>query len=223
MKTNKKIEKRKICRVDIGCGKNKQGPDWFGIDYRKLEGVDLVQDLEKFPWKIPEETFTVAVASHVIEHINPAKGIFINFLNEVWRILKPGGEFIISCPYATSPGMLRDPSHCNFVTEETFAYADPHDPFYNGQLYHIYSILPWQIKPNTLSWHDNGNLEVVLVKRPLREEYGISKETLKPLKNKKMSKMVLGVEKETKSSPSASQVVLKGIKKASKKNTNEKI
>jgi len=29
----------------------------FGIDYRKMQGVDLVQDLEKFPWPIPSESF----------------------------------------------------------------------------------------------------------------------------------------------------------------------
>jgi len=41
-------------------------------------------------------------------------------MNEVYRILKPGGIFL-SCtpinPYASS---LRDPTHINFITTETF-------------------------------------------------------------------------------------------------------
>lgn len=178
--TRKLIDKRKVSMVDIGCGANKTGKDWFGIDYRKLPGVDLVQDLEKFPWKVPSESFNTAVASHVVEHINPSHGIFINFMDSVWRILKPEGEFIIGAPYATSTGMFRDPTHCNFINEETFSYFDPDDHFYHGGLYHIYSPLPWKIKVNT--WHSTGNIEVVLVRREIKTEYKVDKERIKTLK-----------------------------------------
>lgn len=179
-KVMKKIEKQKVSFVDIGCGGNKQGKDWFGIDYRKMPGVDLVQDLEKFPWKVPSETFNTAVANHVIEHINPSHGIFISFMNEAWRILKPGGEFLIGAPYATSTGMFRDPTHVNFINEETWSYFDPEDQFYHGGLYHIYSPLPWRIKINT--WHNTGNIEVVLVKREITPEMKVDPEYLRLLK-----------------------------------------
>lgn len=180
------LEKRKVSYVDIGCGANKTGKDWFGIDYRKIPGsVDLVQDLEVFPWAIPSESFNTAVANHVVEHINPSHGIFISFMNEVWRILKPEGEFLIGAPYATSTGMFRDPTHCNFVNEETWSYFDPDDQFYHGGLYHIYSPMPWRIKINT--WHSTGNVEVVLVKRSILPEMKVDTEYLRLLK--KHSKM----------------------------------
>ena len=175
-----KLAKRRISLVDIGCGANKSGPDWFGIDYRKLPGVDLVQDLEIFPWRLPSESFNTAVSNHVIEHIQPTHGIFISFMNEAWRILKPKGEFIIGCPYATSVGMFRDPTHVNFVNEETWSYFDPHDQLYNGDLYHIYSPLPWRIKVNT--WHVTGNMEIVLVKRDIEPEFKVDSEYLRLLK-----------------------------------------
>ena len=178
--TRNLLLKRKISFLDIGCGANKQGLDWFGIDYRKLAGVDLVQDLEKFPWAIPSESFNTAVANHVVEHIQPTHGIFINFMNEVWRVLKPNGEFLIGAPYATSSGMFRDPTHCNFINEETWSYFDPDDLFYKGGLYHIYAPLPWRIKINT--WHSTGNIEVVLVKRDIIPEYKVDSEYLKTLK-----------------------------------------
>ena len=178
--TKKLLDKRKSVYVDIGCGANKQGKNWFGIDYRQLPGVDLVQNLEIFPWLIPSETFTTAVASHVVEHIQPSQGIFISFMNEVWRILKPEGDFLISAPYCTSPGMFRDPTHCNFINEETWSYFDPHDQFYNGGLYHIYAPLPWKIKINT--WNNNGNVEVVLTKREILPEHKVDLEYLRLLK-----------------------------------------
>lgn len=174
------LASKKVAYVDIGCGKNKQGENWFGIDYRKLPGVDLVQDLEVFPWGVPSESFHTALANHVIEHINPSHGIFISFMNEVWRILKPGGEFMIGAPYATSQGMFRDPTHVNFVNEETWSYFDPDDNFYKGGLYNIYSPLPWRIKINT--WHNNGNVEVVLVKRDILPEYKVDEEYQNVLK-----------------------------------------
>lgn len=180
-KVTKDLLSKRVSRfVDIGCGANKQGPKWFGIDYRKLPGVDLVQDLEKFPWAVPTDSFDTAVASHVVEHINPSHGIFISFMNEAWRILKPGGEFIIGAPYATSVGMFRDPTHCNFVNEETWTYFDPEDPWFKGGLYNVYSPLPWRIKINT--WHTTGNIEVVLVKRDILPSYKVDEEYLRLLK-----------------------------------------
>lgn len=174
------LDSRKINICDLGCGATKQNKDWFGIDYRKLPGVDLVQDLESFPWAVPSESFNTIICNHVIEHINPSKGGFLNFMNEAWRILRPNGEFLISAPYATSPGMFRDPTHINFINEETFSYFSPDDNLYNGSLYHIYSILPWKIK--ILTWNMTGNLECSLIKRDILPEYNVDKEYLRILK-----------------------------------------
>lgn len=177
--TREKIEKSKINRIDLGCGDSKQ-PGWFGVDGRKLPGVDLVQNLELFPWPIPSESFDAAMASHLLEHIQKANGIMLSFFNEVHRILKPGGEFFISAPYATSAGFYRDPTHTSPINEELFFYMDPKDNFYNGGLYNIYAPLPWKIKLNT--WHVNGSIEVVLVKRDVLPEYNVNKEYLRLLK-----------------------------------------
>lgn len=178
--TKDAIRKQKASKIDVGCGANKQGADWFGIDYRKLPGVNLVHDLEKQPWPIASNSFNIAISSHVIEHIQPTHGIFIDFMNSVWRILKPGGEFLISAPYATSIGMFRDPTHVNFINEQTFAYFDPEDEDFKGGLYGIYAPLPWRIKVNT--YNPVGNIEVVLVKRDIFPRYKVDKGYLKTLK-----------------------------------------
>ena len=151
-------------RLDIGCGENKQ-PGFIGIDYRKLPGVDIVHDLEKFPWPIKSNSVLIAIASHVVEHIQPTHGIFIDFMNEVWRVLVPDGEFAIVTPYGGSPGYWQDPTHINGVTENTLRYFDPLDKPTGGALYRIYEPAPWLIKPGTLSLKKEGNLEVVLIKR----------------------------------------------------------
>lgn len=159
----KSLESKRGIRLDIGCGGSKIAPDWVGMDMRALEGVDIVHDVENYPWPLEDESVLCAVASHLVEHIAPHKFGFINFMNEVWRVLKVGGEFAIATPHGYSPGYLQDPTHCNPCNEATWAYFDPEEPHTQGYLYRIYSPKPWRIK--LLNWEPSANIEVVLVKR----------------------------------------------------------
>lgn len=157
-------------KLDIGCGENKN-PGFVGMDIRPGAGVDIVQNLEKFPWPLPDECVSIAVASHVVEHIDPHNFVFVNFMNEVWRVLKVGGRFAISVPYAGSPGYWQDPTHCNPCNETTFHYFDPLSSF---GLYNIYRPKPWKIVEGSLTWHVAGNLEVLLEKRRIDKSYRVA-------------------------------------------------
>lgn len=159
-------------QLDIGAGQNKQGPDWVGMDIQDLPGVDIIHDLLEYPWPLPDESVIRAKASHVVEHIPPQNFGFINFMNEVWRVLKPDGQFAISMPYATSPGMYQDPTHCNFCNENTWLYFDPLETKTNGMLYKFYRAKPWKIAhapampyEQAIYFDQQGNMEVLLIKR----------------------------------------------------------
>jgi SAM-dependent methyltransferase len=125
--------------------------------------VDIVWNVEEQPWPLPDECVLVAIASHLVEHINPAGGGFLRFMDEVWRVLKPGAQFAIAVPYAGSVGYWQDPTHCNGCNEITWAYFDPLEPNTGGALYKIYKPKPWKIE--SLTWSCVGNMEVVLQKR----------------------------------------------------------
>lgn len=153
-------------KLDIACGANKTGPDWIGIDIQSFPGVDVVHDIETYPWPLPDNIASVATASHVVEHINPAHFGFIKFMDEVWRIMKIGGTFAIATPYAGSPGYWQDPTHVNPCSEATWFYFDP---LHESGLYRFYHPKPWKIRANV--WSANGNLEVVLEKRRIDLSY----------------------------------------------------
>ena len=142
--------------LDIGCGENKM-PGFVGMDARPLPGVEIVHNWNDFPWPLPDESSVTVIASHVVEHVNPVDGNFITWMDEVWRISKPGAQFAIATPHGYSMGYLQDPSHCNPCNEATWAYFDP-----GHALYGIYKPKPWRIED--LTWKVNGNINVVLRK-----------------------------------------------------------
>lgn len=155
-----KTEQSKIVKVDLACGGSKMGPEWLGIDILPFPGVDIVMDLEDYPWPLPDGFASTILASHIIEHISPAKGGFLKWMNEAWRILKVGGEMLIGLPYGVSHGYVQDPTHCNPCNESTWWYFDP---MHETGWFRFYHPKPWQIKYST--WHSSGNMEVALIKR----------------------------------------------------------
>lgn len=154
---------RQGIKLDVGCGGNKQ-KGFVGLDIRKLDTVDIVHDAEQVPYPLPDGCCSTILASHLIEHICPKK--FIGVMNEWWRIMKVGGQLWVSCPYGVSRGFQQDPSHCNVITEATWAYFDPElDP--SGILYGIYKPMPWKVQDNR--WLETGNLEAVLEKIEVKD------------------------------------------------------
>lgn len=142
-------------RLDIGCGTNRQ-PNWVGIDLRPLPNVDIVHDLQVFPWPIPDNIVILALCSHLWEHIEPKNRM--TFMDEIWRVMKVDGQLMLSAPYYTSFGAFQDPTHYPCPNEATFTYFDPDYP-----LYQIYQPKPWKIEANDYRY--NGNLEVILAAR----------------------------------------------------------
>jgi SAM-dependent methyltransferase len=143
--------------LDIGSGETKR-PNFVRLDKRKLPGIDIVWDLESFPYPLPDNCCLTIIGSHIIEHIKP--WLTIRFMDELWRIMKPNGQLVLSTPYAGSVGYYQDPTHCNPCNEATFMYFDPKYP----GLYNVYRPCPWSIEKGFPVWQANGNLEILLNK-----------------------------------------------------------
>jgi len=172
MKKRKLLSKRvkellrthnKGVHIDLGGGLNPQ-PGCINIDKRALPTVDIIWDLEEIPYPLPDECASLLIASHIVEHLKP--WLFIDIMNEWWRLLKPLGRLMIATPYAGSKGFYQDPTHCNPCNEVTWAYFDPLD---KSGLYRIYVPKPWKIVANM--WNIHGNMEVVLEKRVEDKSY----------------------------------------------------
>lgn len=105
-------------RIDIGCGEQKQSGT-IGIDRRRMKGVDVVCDVEE---GLPFRARSVEAASiiHTIEHIRDLNG----FMEELYRVCRPGAKVYIKTPYYTSREAFVDPTHVRFITDDTFKYFE---------------------------------------------------------------------------------------------------
>tara|TARA_Y100001968_G_scaffold315653_1_gene342491 strand:+ start:841 stop:1488 length:648 start_codon:yes stop_codon:yes gene_type:complete len=120
--------------IDLGCGIQPKNPfqvnQVFGIDIRQdLEKGILKADLSKesIPFKSTFADFCTAF--DFIEHIprsiqlnGETRLSFIEIMNEIYRVLKPGGIFLHLTPAYPSKEAFQDPTHVNIITEDTFPY-----------------------------------------------------------------------------------------------------
>jgi len=156
---NRKLfESKKGIRLDVGCGISKQ-KGFVGLDIVRRKGVDIVHDVQKFPWPVPSDCCFQVLMSHLWEHIEPKYRF--RLMDELWRICRADGQVLISAPYAGTYLAFAHPAHYGCPNEVTFQFFDP-----DYELYKITSYKkpkPWKIirnMPNPV-----GQLEVILEPR----------------------------------------------------------
>lgn len=123
-------------KLDFGCGKNKR-EGFLGIDVIAFDGVDLVLDIGKEPWPWEDSSVEEAHASHFVEHLDGPERI--HFVNELWRVLKPGAKANVITPHVFSGRAYGDLTHkwppvaefwFFYLKKEWRAVNAPHNDFY---------------------------------------------------------------------------------------------
>lgn len=130
------VKKPKIKReLVLGCGNAKrkvvsignEGYEWGDpvfLDINPDVKPDVVHDLNVRPLPFKDEEFDEIHAYEVLEHIGMQgdyKGFFAEF-DEYWRILKPGGLLVGSCPKHDSLWAWGDPSHVRIISPGTITF-----------------------------------------------------------------------------------------------------
>jgi predicted SAM-dependent methyltransferase len=81
-------------KLNFGCG-DRFSSNWVNIDFHsKSKCVQRVNLLDGFPF--PDNYFDAVYSSHVIEHFDPDRGLFL--VKESYRVLRPGGTIRIVVP-----------------------------------------------------------------------------------------------------------------------------
>jgi SAM-dependent methyltransferase len=102
-------------KLNLGCGYNiRQG--WLNLDRNATPGVDVVCNLDSENLPFDTNTFSVVLASHVLEHVDDLNRV----MKEIYRVLKPGGKAVIVFPYYTHPNAWFGFDHKRCLTAEMF-------------------------------------------------------------------------------------------------------
>lgn len=109
-------------RLDLGAGQRKE-EGWTSIDISPESGADIVHDLRQTPWPFGDDSVDEARALHFLEHLGGMERMA--FLDELWRVLKPGANVLIIVPYWSSMRAYQDPSHAwPPICEASMLYAN---------------------------------------------------------------------------------------------------
>lgn len=104
--------------LDIGCGvnKHKENPDdvVIGMDRVSLPSVDVIHDMEKFPYPFKDKEFDKVVMHQTLEHVSKENMANVKIIEEIYRILKSDGILEVDVPLGEC--FYYDPTHKNYVS-----------------------------------------------------------------------------------------------------------
>lgn len=135
--------------LDLGCGGVPRNPyqrgELCGVDIQPLVLPDIdyrSANLSIDPIPFPDNHFQSVSAFDFIEHVprilptsdgQNTRFPFIELMNEVWRVLAPGGLFYAITPAFPDPDAFVDPTHVNIITDQTHTYFCGDEP--KGAMY----------------------------------------------------------------------------------------
>lgn len=108
--------RRGLLALDLGAAHRKP-PGYLGVDQYPGEGVDIVATL---PGRLdlPDNSVGLMRAVDFLEHV-PAK---VPLINELYRLLVPGGMLLSTTPSSDGRGAYQDPTHVAYYNENSFWY-----------------------------------------------------------------------------------------------------
>jgi predicted SAM-dependent methyltransferase len=143
--------------LDLGCGLRK-ATGAIGCDMVSLPGVDVVHDLNSFPYPFPDEEFDLVIARHSLQHLDR----IVPVMEELHRILRIGGELKIYVPHYASDNFNTDPTHKTHFGYRSMNYFSDNIRFH----YSFYSNKRFTINERKMSFRQCD--EQISIKNPFR-------------------------------------------------------
>ena len=134
--------KTNVSHLDFGCGTTPRNPfkavSITCVDITPISSIEnlvVISPGSALPFE--DNTFSSVSAYDVLEHLprfHDGRNIFIFYMNEMCRVLKPGGKAIFVFPSHPHREAFSDPTHLNYITSDTVNYftATPGGPYYEG-------------------------------------------------------------------------------------------
>jgi len=102
-------------KLNIGCGKDIK-EDYINLDIENYKGVNVVWNLNKFPYPFDDDYFDEILGEQVLEHLDDPIKVMI----ELKRIIKDTGMIIIRVPHHAGGNAYADVTHKQFFNSRAF-------------------------------------------------------------------------------------------------------
>jgi SAM-dependent methyltransferase len=114
-------------RLNLGCGR-KPLAGAVNLDVSDRVGADVVHDLNRRPWPLPDNWFDEVHMYDVIEHLTDVVGT----LEEIHRICRRGAVLHVTVPHFSSANAFTDMTHRHWFGWRSF---DPFDASHELSFY----------------------------------------------------------------------------------------
>lgn len=115
--------------LDLGCGARKR-KGAVGVDIVHGKDVDIVYDLNQYPYPFADNEFDDILFDNSIGHLNS----IVKTIEEAWRISKPGAKITIKAPYFRSHFAI-DPTLIHLFASHSFSYFDSESDYHKYYKY----------------------------------------------------------------------------------------
>jgi len=120
-----------ISKLNLGAGNDiKEG--YINHDISQLPSIDIVHNLNIYPWPWEDDYFDEILVLDVLEHLDD----FVKAMDELYRVLKAGGSVTIRVPYWNHSCAYIDPTHKRGFHEHTFRFFDINSSYYKERGYY---------------------------------------------------------------------------------------
>lgn len=116
---------RRLRNIQLREGQDREfGEGLVTLDINADHNPDVVHDLNILPYPFEDNWFDEIHAYEVMEHVGQQGDwrFFFAQWSEIWRILKPDGQFYGTSPLWHSPWAWGDPGHTRVIQAESLVF-----------------------------------------------------------------------------------------------------
>lgn len=111
-------------KLNLGCGR-KQFEDAVNVDIVGDTKPDIVINLDRTPWPLPDSQFREVCAYDVIEHLDDV----VATMEEIHRVCQPGALVHVTVPHYSCVNAFTDPTHRHYFSASSFNYFTGENEF----------------------------------------------------------------------------------------------
>jgi SAM-dependent methyltransferase len=146
-----------VTALDLGAGVAQQLPGAVRLDRTAACGPHVIADLDRGALPFRSASFALVGAFDVVEHVAD----LVALMEEIHRVLRPGGVVRITTPHFSSANAYTDPTHRRSLGMRSFLY------FLDGHPLAYYSRARFQLRARSLMFRGRmlGRLMARLARR----------------------------------------------------------